>query len=229
MDANGVPIYYEATLRAYGQRSEDGHARLLAVAEEMGFIDTLDCLICEAAIAAGLDSGCAIGVNVSAFTVQNSLEDFLGAARRGRSLCGGLVIELTETVQPDRMDLMDQFVREVRRSGARIAVDDYGTGHFEASDVERIQPDYVKLAMPRVHEAVANSDARGWLVGAISLATSLNAETIAEGIDRDSVMHMTRRLGVRLFQGYQWGLPTHLLPTKRSFPSPMNAIQVRVA
>jgi EAL domain-containing protein (putative c-di-GMP-specific phosphodiesterase class I) len=212
VDVNGVPIYYEATLRAYGQRTSDGHGRLLAIAEEMGFVDTLDCIICEAAIDAALTSGSSVGVNVSAFTVQNSLEEFLIAARRGRSLPGGLVIELTETVQPDRIDLMDQFVAEARRLKACIAVDDYGTGHFEASDVLRIQPDFVKIAMPRVHGSRNDAAARKWLVDAVALAQSADSHVIAEGVESEEVLRLMNQLGVRLFQGYLWGIPSHLLP-----------------
>lgn len=215
VDVNGAPIYHEANVRAYGQRTDDGHTRLLAVAEEMGFVDSLDCIICEAAIQAALGSGCAVGVNVSAFTVQNALEDFLLAARRGRSLTGGLVVELTETVQPDRMDLMGQFVADVRRLGTRIAIDDYGTGHFEAGDILRIHPDYVKLALPRVQSAATDPAARRWLLEAIALTNSVGAEAIAEGIESESMLALMKQLGVRLFQGYYWGMPTHLLLGRR--------------
>ena len=216
VDVNGAPIYYEANLRAYGQRTDDGHTRLLAVAEEMGFVDALDCIICEAAVEAGLSSRCAVGVNVSAFTVQNSPDDFLEVARRGRALPGGLVVELVETVQPDRMDLVDEFLNEVRKLGVRVAVDDYGTGHFEAGDIVRIAPDFIKLAMPRVRQAMTDAAARRWLLDAIALADRQNAQVIAEGVESEAMLNFLKQLGVRLFQGYLWGMPTHLLPMART-------------
>ena len=215
VDVNGAPIYYEANVRAYGQRTDDGHTRLLAVAEEMGFVDTLDRIICEAAIDAGLGSRGPVGVNVSALTVQSSLEDFVLLVRRARSIPGGIVVELTETVQPDRMDLMERFISEVRSAGARIAVDDYGTGHFEPHDVCGIGPDFLKLAMPRVHEAMHDASARRWLAGAIDLANQVGAHVIAEGIEDESTLHFLTRSGVRYFQGYLWGLPSHVMPRRR--------------
>ena len=219
VDTEGNPIYHEATVRAYGQRSGDGHARLLAVAEEMGFVDTIDCIICEQTIEAALSATVPVGVNVSAFTVQNALEDFLQAARRARSVVGGLVVELTETVQPDRMDLMEQFLAEARRLGARIAVDDYGTGHFEAKDVAAIRPDFLKLAMPRVQSALVSQAARRWLLDAIAIGERVGSQVIAEGVENEAMLTFLKQLGIRLFQGYHWGLPSHLLP--RAQPTPI--------
>ena len=212
---NGAAVYYEATMRAYGQRSDDGHSRLLAVAEEMGFVDTIDCIICGQAITTALNTAVPVGVNVSAFTVQNAFEDFLEAARRARSVAGGLVVELTETVQPDRMDLMDQFLSEVRRLGARIAIDDFGTGHFEPSDVASIRPDFLKLAMPRVQSAMVSQAARRWLLDAIRIGTEAGSQIIAEGVETEAMLNFLKQLGVRLFQGYCWGMPSHLLPRAR--------------
>lgn len=218
VDVNGSAVYHEATLRTWGQRTDDGHARFLAVAEEIGFIDSLDCIICEAAIEAALVSGSAVGVNVSSFTVQNSLEDFVGAARRARQLQGRFVVELTETVQPDRMDLMERFVAEMRRLRAQIAVDDYGTGHFEAGDIRAIRPDYVKLAMPRVLAAAREPPARGWLLEAIKLANDVGAQVIAEGVENEPLRALLKQMGVRLFQGYLWGRPAHLLARGQLVP-----------
>lgn len=218
VDANGVPVYYEATLRAYGQRSPDGHSRLLAVAEEMGFIHTLDCVIAEAAVEAAVGAGVAVGVNVSAFTVQNALEEFTEIVRRARRMRCALVVELTETIQPDRVDLLDEFVDAVRRLGGRIAVDDYGTGHFEEGDIGRIEPDYVKLALPRVQAAVADHVARSWLLGSLALVQKVSAQAIAEGVESELHLRLLRPLGVHLFQGYYWGLPSHLMSRTAHVP-----------
>jgi EAL domain-containing protein (putative c-di-GMP-specific phosphodiesterase class I) len=218
VDLNGAAVYYEASMRAYGQRSRDGHTRLLAVAEEMGFVDAVDCAICEQAIDAALSAAAPVGVNVSAFTVQNALEDFVHASRRARSVPGGLVIELTETVQPDRMDLMEQFMAEIRRLGARLAIDDYGDGHFEPSDVELMRPDFLKLAMSRVQGAMLSQAGRRWLLEAIAIGQGVGAQIIAEGVETEAMLGFLRQLGVRLFQGYHWGMPSHLLPRQRSSP-----------
>jgi len=147
--------------------------------------------------------------------VQNALEEHLEAARRARSVAGGLVVELTETVQPDRMDLMDQFLSEVRRLGARIAIDDFGTGHFEPSDVASIRPDFLKLAMPRVQSAMVSQAARRWLLDAIRIGTEAGSQIIAEGVETEAMLNFLKQLGVRLFQGYCWGMPSHLLPRAR--------------
>jgi len=218
VDVNGNPVYHEATMRAYGQRSSHGHARLIAVAEEMGFMDAIDDVIANHAIAAAVAASAPLGINVSAFTIQSAPEDYLATMRHGRRLRGGLVIELTETVQPDRMDLLDRFLEEARRQRARIAVDDYGTGHFEPADILAIRPDYVKLALPRVHSAMTNALARRWLVEAIALCDRIGAQAIAEGIENEAMFRFTGQLGIRLFQGFLWGTPSHLLP-RASAPS----------
>jgi EAL domain-containing protein (putative c-di-GMP-specific phosphodiesterase class I) len=223
VDVNGRALYYEANMRAYGQRRIDGHARLIAVAEEIGFMDAIDCAIASKAIEAAGNrisrwDRPAIGVNVSAFTVQNEPECFIQVLRRARLNRCPLVVELTETVQPDRMDLMDGFRNELKRLNISIAVDDYGTGHFEASDIAMMQPEYLKIAMPRVVAGLTDQAARHWLMEAIELANRHGAEVIAEGIEDAAMLEFVERLGVRYFQGYLWGKPTHLLPNPNKRP-----------
>ena len=117
VDGKGAPIYFEALMRTYGGSKRDVHLRLLKVAEEVGFVDEIDCTMVELALEAAAEAGVTVGVNVSSYTVQNSIEAFLKVLQR-RPRGQPVVVELTETLQPDRMDLMDRFVMEVRRLGA---------------------------------------------------------------------------------------------------------------
>jgi len=63
--------------------------------------------------------------------------------------------------------------------------------------------------------AVTDPAARRWLLEAIALANSVGAEIIAEGIESESMLGLMKQLGVRLFQGYYWGMPNHLLSGRR--------------
>lgn len=223
VDASGAPIYFEALMRAYGG-PKGAHLRLLKVSEEVGFIDEIDCTIAELAIEAGAEAGAAVGVNVSAFTVQNSIDSFLKVLSR-RARGQPIVVEMTETLQPDRMDLMDRFVNEVRRLGGKIAVDDFGEGHFEPRDVEIIKPDFLKLAISRV-TSLESLPGRQWIAEAVELAAAVGADVVAEGVEADALRGLLRQLGVTAFQGYLWGSPTHLLPRGKHAPGRLAMVEM---
>jgi len=217
MGPAGTPVYFEALMRTYAaSETRDLHRRLLEVAEEAGFIDEIDCVIAQQALAAAVEAGVAVGLNVSAFTIQNALEDFLGVLKR-RASGQPLVVELTETLQPDRSDLMHRFVEEARSIGAQIAIDDYGDGHFEAADIGFLAPDFVKLAMARVKN-LSCSSGRQWLGDAVALANGVGADIVAEGVEDEATRALLSSMGVRLFQGHLWGLPSHLLPRAKDPP-----------
>lgn len=214
VDSHGRVLYYEACTRTFAAPHTNTHVKLLSIAEAIGFIDLVDHVIAGKAIEQALHAGVPVGVNASVFTIERSAESYLRLVSSGRRLPGGLIVEITETIESQNFGLVLEFVRDARRLGARIALDDFGTGSFTDDDVHAVRPNLVKIALPRVHEAVASEAGRKWLLDAVATAHRVGAKMIAEGIESPAQQRLMENLGIGYFQGFALSLPSHLLPRR---------------
>jgi len=218
VDSARRPLYHEACLRTYAAPRRDSHIQFLSTAEEVGFIDLVDHVIAEQSIALAMAANAPLGINVSVFTIERNGDSYLRLIAGARRIPGGLIVEITETVESHDFSMMLEFVRGARAVGARIALDDYGTGSFTEEDIASLKPNFVKLALPRVHQAMTSEAGRKWILDAVAKSQRIGADVIAEGIE--STMHQTmmERFGVGYFQGFALSMPNHLLPRAISEP-----------
>ena len=103
-------------------------------------------------------------------------------------------------------------MRKLQRMGCRLALDDAGTGHGGLAYLQELGLDIVKidkmfidqLGKSRVGESITQS--------LTELATQLDMDVVAEGVENiDQVDHL-KRFGIRQAQGYLFAPP---LPAAR--------------
>ncbi|MGI8593969.1 MAG: putative bifunctional diguanylate cyclase/phosphodiesterase [Solirubrobacteraceae bacterium] len=95
----------------------------------------------------------------------------------------------------------------LRRSGLRVTLDDFGTGHARLGDLKRLPVDALKLDPSYV--AGLGSDAQdGAIAGAvIGLAHALGLQAMAEGVETREQLDALKALGCDLVQGYYFSRP----------------------
>jgi diguanylate cyclase (GGDEF)-like protein len=117
-----------------------------------------------------------------------------------------VVVELTEHEAADAPDLAGRL-DELRRRGARIAVDDAGAGHAGLQQVMRVRPDIIKLDRGLV-DGVAGDPARAALIECfVAFARRVDATVCAEGIESREDLRVLAALGVHYGQGYGLARP----------------------
>jgi len=118
-----------------------------------------------------------------------------------------LTVECTEQqAVPDVVPLQRQ-VKALRRAGFGFAVDDAGAGYASFSMIAALRPSVIKIDRQIVN-GVAADDAKQALVGSfVSFAERIDAELVAEGIERRRDLNTLIDLGVPLGQGYLLGKP----------------------
>jgi diguanylate cyclase (GGDEF)-like protein len=118
----------------------------------------------------------------------------------------GLVFELTEPETPGR-DRLGAALAELRRRGARLAVDDPAAGLEGLQRLARLAPDIVKVDRTLV-DGVHADPAKAALVAALArFAASTGAIVCAQGIERPEELEALAELGVGLGQGFLLGRP----------------------
>lgn len=93
-------------------------------------------------------------------------------------------------------------LRELRKIGARIAVDDIGAGESNFNMILDCCPDAFKLDTYLVRHCHADQRRLAILESIAMLARRFGAKVIAEGVDQYSDLEALLRLGINLVQGF---------------------------
>ncbi|MCW2569891.1 MAG: diguanylate phosphodiesterase, partial [Mycobacterium sp.] len=147
-----------------------------------------------------------LAVNLSPATVRST--EF--AALASTLPLTRLVLEVTEHTDDIRYDELSEGLAPLRAAGARIAVDDAGSGYAGLQRILALAPDIVKLDL-ELTRGIAADPARQALAAAMSIFADRTAATlVAEGIETQADLDALRELGVRYGQGYHLGRPQQL-------------------
>jgi EAL domain-containing protein (putative c-di-GMP-specific phosphodiesterase class I) len=189
----------------------DGHA----IPTERCFLDAhavdmgveLELAVIRHALAsheARLPKGRYLALNVSPAVLEQDELAFLVARHQSDR---PLVVEITEH-QPveDYVALLTQLDR-LRELGARIAVDDVGSGFASFRHVTRVNPDILKLDRTLVC-GIDDDPVRQSLAAAIvAFAADVGATVVSEGIENESELSCLKDLAVGCGQGFYLARP----------------------
>ena len=127
-----------------------------------------------------------------------------------------VVIELTEYEREIDMDAVTGSLAALRDRGAKIALDDVGSGYSGLERVVRIGPDRIKLDRSLVAGLDRHRSQQAMVAATVSYAHRVGAEIVAEGIETIEELAVLRELGADLGQGYLLARPAEsLLPGAR--------------
>lgn len=115
-----------------------------------------------------------------------------------------LNIEVTEYGMSEA--LFDD-VQALRADGYLISVDDFGTGYSNLATVKKLAPDFLKIDRSFVFDMEDDSLRSSLIPEIVGIATAVQAEIIAEGVENESQAQRLAQMGVQFAQGYWYGKP----------------------
>ena len=123
-----------------------------------------------------------------------------------------LVVEITESVMMQDIDLSIQRLAEMKELGVRLAVDDFGTGYSSLNYIRRFPVDILKVDKSFVDGVSEGGEESALTAAIIELAGILRLRPVAEGIERADQLEKLLALRCDLGQGYYFAKP---LPLQR--------------
>jgi len=118
-----------------------------------------------------------------------------------------IVVELTEPVSADHYQQLVAVLERLRAAGARLAVDDGGSGYTNLRQILDLRPDFVKLDRTFVSGAHHDPARRALVHAVVQFAADIGAAVIAEGVEDHDELRTVRTAGIWLAQGYLFGRP----------------------
>jgi EAL domain-containing protein (putative c-di-GMP-specific phosphodiesterase class I) len=151
----------------------------------------------------------AVGINVSSRQLDEP-----GFAGRVHALVAEhgldpaqLVLELTEQSLSLDFETAVKVVEELRAGGVSVAVDDYGTGYSSLRYLHRFDADVVKIDRSFIAYLEESLHTQKIVRSVMDMATSLDLQSIGEGIETFGQLELLRALGCELGQGYLFSRP----------------------
>lgn len=207
-------MYYEALMRwNHPVRGAVAPDVFIPIAEESLLIERLGTWMLRSACteAAKWPENIKLTVNISA--LQLATKTFLNTVVDALATSGlaadRLVLEVTESMLLEMDDELDALLSSLNNLGVGFALDDFGRGYSSLSYIEKIKFSMIKIDRSFVQSAADGSRRSEAIVAAIvSLASSLEIDVTAEGIEQEEQLDILKALGCACFQGFHIGMPS---------------------
>jgi diguanylate cyclase (GGDEF)-like protein len=212
---SGTVMSMEALVRwNHPSRGMVSPGEFIPVAERTGLIIELgDWILQEAArnctqwAEAGFDNF-RVAINLSPLQFrQPDLADNVAAFLRDSGLAAErLELELTESAIMTDAETNIEKLRQLKALGIALAVDDFGTGYSSLSYLKRFPIDTLKIDQSFVSD-LASPDGQALVDAIIALASTLNLQVIAEGVETLEQVNYLLERNCHLLQGYYFSRP----------------------
>ncbi|MCG8918582.1 EAL domain-containing protein [Actinokineospora sp. PR83] len=213
---SGRVIGHELLLRLEdGREPRLGPGEFLLAAERSDLVFEIDRWVADKAIQTLVEHpypGLRFNVNVSGRTLED--EDFgdfvLDRLTAAGVAPGRLGFEITETAAVTNLDAARSLAQQLRASGCRITLDDFGSGFGSFVHLKQLPITGLKIDGEFIHGIDYGSRDTVLVQGLVDIARGLGLSVVAEWVERATQVEALSRLGVRVAQGFHLGKPEPL-------------------
>lgn len=118
-----------------------------------------------------------------------------------------LRLEITESAVMKNAEQAIQTLKQIRETGVRMSIDDFGTGYSSLSYLHRFPIDVLKIDRSFVSTMEDGTENGEIVRTVIALASTLNLDVVAEGIESIHQLHQLQILGCQFGQGFLFSRP----------------------
>ncbi len=215
---NDGPVHYELLLRFLD--TEGGiilPGAFIPAAERYGVMGAIDRWVIQTAFRqyAGVFGGARdaqIAINLSGNSLSDDAllefvhQQFADAALAPDRVC----FEITETAVIHNLSQATRFITEMKKSGCRFALDDFGSGLCSFTYLKKLSVDYLKIDGSFVRNMVEDRTDYAMVAAINEIGHTLPIQTVAEYTESEAILEQLKALGVDYAQGYVLGFPKPL-------------------
>lgn len=119
-----------------------------------------------------------------------------------------LTLEITERVLVDQLSSKNhQALRNLRRHGVRVSLDDFGTGFASLTHLQQLPVNEIKIDQTFVRDLKREGPNAAIVKSMIGLGLNMGIDVVAEGVETAKQAELLREWGCRYAQGYFYHRP----------------------
>ena len=200
---------YESLMRI---KDEEGKILLphefLNIAKRSKIYPRLSCSLIEKSIDTFLIAPCEFSVNLSFLDITNKATNkFILELLDKTGIGPWIIFELLESEGIENYKEVMNFIEQVKSYGAKIAIDDFGSGYSNFERLVELQVDFIKIDGSLIKNIDQNDDMKIITQTIVNFAKALGVKTVAEYVHSEEVLNQVKALGVDYAQGFYIGKP----------------------
>jgi diguanylate cyclase (GGDEF)-like protein len=187
-------------------------AEFIAIAEETGLINAIGEWVLQEACTQFSDwcqlwpncSNLYLSINISGRQLRETalLRTLDRMLEETHIPAHGLHFEITESSLVQNAKVAAKLLKQVKKRGVHISLDDFGTGFSSLSYLHQFPIDTLKIDRSFVDRLGRGEKGNNIVQSIITLAHSMRLVTVAEGIETRQQLEYLNRLGCEAGQGY---------------------------
>ncbi|NOQ30073.1 MAG: EAL domain-containing protein [Helicobacteraceae bacterium] len=130
--------------------------------------------------------------------IKNRLDKFGGEQ---------ITFEIVESEDIDDYKILEEFIIMVKSYGCEIAIDDFGSGYSNFTNLIKLNTNFLKLDGTIIENLSKDKNVETMAKALISFAKDTGIKTIAEYVSSKEIAQHVKELGIDLVQGYEYGKP----------------------
>ncbi|MEW9699371.1 EAL domain-containing protein [Paenibacillus sp. SI8] len=151
-------------------------------------------------------AGISVNMSIRIFE-SHALYDMVQEALEVSGLPGRyLEVEITESIAMNNVIDTIQQLHTIRELGVKVALDDFGTGYSSLGSLDELPLDTLKIDQAFIRKSELPSK-QAIISSIIAIATNLNMEVVAEGVETMEQIEFLQSRGCHVMQGYYYGDP----------------------
>ena len=123
-----------------------------------------------------------------------------------------VIFEILESDGIENYEAIAKFIDQVKSYGAKIAIDDFGSGYSNFERLTELRVDFIKIDGSLIKNIHQNEETKIIVKTIVNFAKELNIKTIAEYVHSEEVLACVKEIGIDYAQGFYIGKPKPTLP-----------------
>ncbi|KAA0097725.1 bifunctional diguanylate cyclase/phosphodiesterase [Mycolicibacterium sp. P1-18] len=189
-------------------------ADFLPLARENGLMEALTDFVVDRALAdaagwraAGVDMPVAVNVSAPSLNDEALPARVLSTLARHGLPPATLTVEITEDVLVSSVVRARTVLDELRDSGVRVAIDDFGSGYAAMTYLHELPVDELKLDRQFVKPIRHDERAASIVLSVVNLANEFGLTCVAEGVEDRATADLLKSYGCGYAQGHYFSRP----------------------
>jgi diguanylate cyclase (GGDEF)-like protein/PAS domain S-box-containing protein len=186
-------------------------ARFIPLAEEAGLIHEIGEWVLVESIASierwrrayGIDVELSVNVSPVQFEQRSGLPWLTRVVNAGLPP-GSITIEITEGVLVSDAEHVRRCLDALHDAGAKVSIDDFGTGFSSLSYLKHFDVDYLKIDKSFINHLTEDGSDKALTEAIVDLAHRLGIEAIAEGVETGAQRDILAAFGCDYIQGWHF-------------------------
>ena len=117
------------------------------------------------------------------------------------------LLEVTESAYTENADSIVSIIKEFRKHGFRIEMDDFGSGYSSLYMLTELPIDILKIDMMFVRNLMSDKKNKKIFKLMIDIGANLSVPIVAEGVETEEQLDLLKELGCDIIQGYFFSPP----------------------